>query len=93
MNLLKSLQDKNRPFKTIKQMHRFLGKQINMSQQELLKLTSDLETMYVGGLEYSKDLLATAFQYADEFIILSSHLRFITLYKRGLRTFLIICCY
>jgi len=47
-----------------------------MSQQELLKLTSDLETMYVGGLEYVKDLLVTAFQYAVEFIILSSHLRY-----------------
>jgi N-terminal acetyltransferase B complex non-catalytic subunit len=85
LDLLKSLHDKNRPFKSIKsiytclsywQMHRFFGKQTNMSQQELLKLTSDLETMYVGGLEYVKDLLATAFQYADEFIILSSHLRY-----------------
>jgi N-terminal acetyltransferase B complex non-catalytic subunit len=88
--LLKSLHDKNRPFKSIKsiytclsywQMHRFFGKQTNMSQQELLKLTSDLETMYVEGLEYGKDLLATAFQYADEFIILSSHIRY-DLYKR-----------
>jgi N-terminal acetyltransferase B complex non-catalytic subunit len=90
LDLLKSLHDKNRPFKSIKsiytclsywQMHRFFGKQTNMNQQELLQLTSDLETMYVEGLEYGKDLLATAFQYADEFIVLSSHIRY-DLYKR-----------
>ena len=47
-----------------------------MSQQELLQLAIDLEKMYVEALEFGKDLLSTAFQYADEYLILAVHIRY-----------------
>ena len=90
LELLKTLHDKHRPFKSIKsiytclsywQMHRFLGKQATTGRQELLELANELEKMYIEGLEYGKDLLATAFQYADEFVILAVHIRY-DLFKR-----------
>ena len=62
-------------------MHKFFGKQATMGQKELLELATELEKMYIEGLEYGKDLLATAFQYADEFVILAVHIRY-DLFKR-----------
>lgn len=90
LELLKTQHDKHRPFKSIKsiytclsywQMHKFFGKQATMGQKELLELATELEKMYIEGLEYGKDLLATAFQYADEFVILAVHIRY-DLFKR-----------
>ena len=90
LDLLKGLHDEHRPFKSIKsiytclsywQMHRFFGKQSSMSLEELLRLAHDLEVMYVEALKYGEDLLSTAFQYADEFVILAVHVRY-DVYKR-----------
>lgn len=90
LNELKQSHDSNRPFKSVKsiyaclsywQMHRFFGKQINLSNDDLVKLASDFEQMYKEALEFGKDLVSTSFQYADEFLILGVHLRY-DLYKR-----------
>ena len=90
LSLLKSQHDKHRPFTSIKsiyiclsywQMHRYFDKQAVMSQEELLKLAVDFESMYIEALEYGRDLLSTAFQYADEYIILAVHARY-DLHKR-----------
>jgi hypothetical protein len=90
LNELKSLHDKNRPFKSIKsiytcliywQIHRYFGKQELLAESELLELCAELERMYIEALDFGKDLLSTGFQYADEFIIMAAHIRY-DIYKR-----------
>jgi N-terminal acetyltransferase B complex non-catalytic subunit len=89
LSLLKDNHDQNRPFKSIKaiytclsywQLNRYFGKQEQMNEKELTELAIELEKMYEEALEFGKDLLSTAFQYADEFIILAVHIRY-DLYK------------
>lgn len=81
---LKRLHDSNRPFKSIKsiyqclsywQLSRYFGKHAVLSVVELTKLVDELEKMYLEALEYGKDLPSTAYQYADEFILLSTYVR------------------
>ena len=90
LSILKELHDQNRPFKNIKsiytclsywQLHSYFGKQDEMNENDLINLSNQFESMYTEALEYGKDLLSTGFQYADEFIIMSVHLRY-NLFKK-----------
>ncbi len=59
------------------QMHRYFGKQSSMSLPEMLELATEIESMYTRVLaNFGKDLPPTTFQYADDFIILATHLRY-----------------
>jgi N-terminal acetyltransferase B complex non-catalytic subunit len=93
LNELKILHDMNRPFKSVKsiytcliywQMHRYFGKQERLAESESLELCVELERMYIEALDFGKELLSTGFQYADEFIIMSVHIRY-DLYKRRMQ--------
>ncbi|CAF0760646.1 unnamed protein product [Brachionus calyciflorus] len=87
---LKILNDKCWPFTSVKsiytclsywQMKRFLGKQENLSCQELVNLAGQLEEYYSSGLVFGKDLLPTAFQFVDEFLIMAIHIRYDVIMK------------
>lgn len=82
LGLLKESHDENIPFKSVRsiyaclsywQVHRFFGKQAAMARDELAALASQCEAFYSDGLKFGKDLLTTAFQYSDEFLILAVH--------------------
>ena len=88
---LKQAHDSQRPFVDVKsiytclsywQLHSFVGKQTALSDDELAALVRTLEVMYDEALPFGKDLLATGFQYADEFMIMAIHARYALLRVR-----------
>ena len=85
------MHDKNIPFNNIKsiytclsywQLHRRFGFECQLNDEETIKLAEKLEAFYTEALEFGKDLLPTSVQYADEFLIQATHLRY-DVYKRN----------
>ena len=85
LDTLKSLYDANRLMPndvnsvfvclSYFQTQRYLGRQTQMSLTDLLALANELDAIYRHVLaNFGKDLPSTSFQYADDFIILATHI-------------------